>query len=88
MEKYRLVFTRRAKKDLYLINASEYKHKAYDILSILEENPFKTPPSYEPLRGELKGAFSRRINQQHRIVCQIFDDKKIVKILMMWTHYH
>lgn len=87
MEKYRLIFTRRAKKDLYLINASEYKEKVYKILALLEYNPFKSPPFYERLHGDLKDAFSRRINQQHRLVYQVFEDVKTVKILMMWTHY-
>ena len=87
MEKYRLIFTKRAKKDLHLINASEYKEKAYKILALLEDNPFKSPPFYKRLRGDLEDAFSRRINQQHRLVYQVFEDAKTIKILMMWTHY-
>jgi toxin YoeB len=87
LEKYRLVFTKRGKKDLSLINTSKYRDKAHEILALLEDDPFKCPPDYEALCGDLKSAFSRRINRQHRVVYQVFKDEKYIKILMMWTHY-
>ena len=87
MVKYKIVFTKKAAKDAPLLNAAGLKQNAIDILNILEINPFQNPPSYEKLKGDLAGAYSRRLNIQHRIVYQVFEEKKTVKILRMWTHY-
>jgi toxin YoeB len=84
---WRLVYTKQAKKDAKKISRSGLKPQAERILEILEEDPYRTPPPYERLVGDLSGACSRRINIQHRIVYQILDDIKTVKVIRMWTHY-
>jgi toxin YoeB len=87
MVNWRLVFTKQAQKDARKIAQSGLKPQAERLLEILKENPFLNPPPYEKLLGDLSGAYSRRINIQHRLVCQILDDIKTVKIIRMWTHY-
>lgn len=84
---WRLVYTKLAKKDAKKLSRSGLKPQAEKLLSILREDPYRTPPPYERLVGDLAGACSRRVNIQHRIVCQILDDIKTVKIIRMWTHY-
>ena len=84
---YKLVYTNQALRDAKKLNKSGLKEKAQKIISILSENPYLTPPPYEKLIGELSGAYSRRINIQHRIVYQIIEPEKTVKIIRMWTHY-
>ena len=87
MVNWRIVYTKQAQKDAKKVSASNLKPKAEKIIKILRQNPFQTPPPYEKLIGDLAGAYSRRLNIQHRIVYQIIDDEKIVKIIRMWTHY-
>ena len=82
-----VVFTKQARKDAKKISASGLKSKAEAIIQILRENPYQVPPSYEKLVGDLAGAYSRRINIQQRIVYQILEDEKTVKVIRMWTHY-
>ncbi|BBO73130.1 addiction module protein [Desulfosarcina widdelii] len=82
-----VVFTKQARKDAKKISAAGLKSKAEAIIQILRENPYQAPPSYEKLIGDLAGAYSRRINIQHRIVYQILDNEKTVKVIRMWTHY-
>ena len=82
-----LVYTKRARKDAKKIASSNLKPKTKELLKILEEDPFLKPPPFEALVGDLSGAFSRRINIQHRLVYEIFEEQKIIKILSMWTHY-
>jgi len=82
-----LVYTKQAKKDARRLSHSGLKPKAERLLDVLREDPYRTPPPYERLVGDLAGACSRRINIQHRIVYQILDDIKTVKIIRMWTHY-
>ncbi len=84
---YELVYTSQARKDAKKIASSGLKTKAMELLSILEKNPFQNPPPYEALVGDLSGAYSRRINIQHRLVYQIYETEKVVKVLRMWTHY-
>jgi Txe/YoeB family toxin of toxin-antitoxin system len=84
---WQLVFTKQAQKDAKKIVQSGLKPQAERILEILKENPFKTPPPYEKLVGDLSGAYSRRINIQHRLVYQVIEDIKTVKVIRMWTHY-
>ncbi|MFN2266873.1 MAG: Txe/YoeB family addiction module toxin [Desulfonatronovibrio sp.] len=84
---WKVVFTKQAQKDAKKISSSGLKSKAEDIIEILKQNPYQAPPSYEKLVGDLSGAYSRRLNIQHRIVYQIFNDEKTVKIIRMWTHY-
>ena len=84
---WKLVYTKAAQKDAKKLSDAGLKKKARAILKILQNDPFQTPPSYEKLVGDLKGAYSMRINIQHRIVYQVFEEKKIVKVIRMWTHY-
>jgi len=84
---YKLLYTKQAKKDARKLSESNLKSKAQEILEILKKDPFTEYPPYERLIGDLTGAFSRRLNIQHRIVYQVIEDEKIVKILRMWTHY-
>ena len=84
---WKLVFTKQAQKDAEKLAAAGLKPKAQALLAILEQNPYQTPPPFEKLVGDLSGACSRRISIQHRLVYQILDDAKIVKVLRMWTHY-
>jgi toxin YoeB len=82
-----IVFTRQARKDAQKIALSRLKSQAQQLLKIIAENPFQNPPPYEKLAGDLQGAYSRRINIQHRLVYQVYIPEKTVKILRMWTHY-
>jgi Txe/YoeB family toxin of toxin-antitoxin system len=84
---WRLVYTKQAKKDAKRLSHSRLKPQAEQLLDILREDPYRAPPPYERLVGDLAGACSRRINIQHRIVYQILDDIKTVKVIRMWTHY-
>ncbi len=87
MVSWRLVFTKQAQKDAKKIAQSGLKPQAERLLELLKENPYKNPPPYEKLIGDLSGAYSRRINIQHRLVYQIMDDIQTVKVIRMWTHY-
>jgi toxin YoeB len=84
---WRVVFTKQAQKDARNLGSSGLKDKAQLLLAVLAENPFQTPPSYEKLVGDLAGAYSRRINIQHRLVYEVLDAERTVKVLRMWTHY-
>ncbi len=84
---WRVVFTKQAQKDAKKLSASGLREKGETLLELLKENPHQTPPPYEKLIGDLAGACSRRINIQHRLVYQVLDDRKIVKIIRMWSHY-
>ncbi|MCX5912973.1 MAG: Txe/YoeB family addiction module toxin [Deltaproteobacteria bacterium] len=87
MVKWRIVFTRQAQKDARKIAASGLREKVENLFALLSEDPFKSPPPYEKLVGDLSGAYSRRINIQHRLVYQVLEDIETVKIVRMWTHY-
>lgn len=82
-----LVFTTQARRDAKKLSRSGLKAQARNLLELLSENPYRTPPPYEKLVGDLAGACSRRINIQHRLVYQVLDDIRTVKIIRMWTHY-
>ena len=84
---WRLVYTKRAQKDAKLLAQSGLKKKAENILAIIEHNPYQNPPAYEKLIGDLSGAYSRRINIQQRLVYQVYEHEKVIKIIRMWTHY-
>jgi len=84
---YKVVFTKQAQKDAKKLSASGLKAKAERLIEILRDNPYQSPPFYEKLVGDLAGAFSRRINIQHRLVYEVIDSEKIVKVIRMWTHY-
>ena len=87
MSNYVLVYTKQAQKDAKKIASSGLKSKVLHLLTILEKDPFQNYPPYEKLQGDLLGAYSRRINIKHRLVYQVLDDEKIVKVIRMWTHY-
>ena len=84
---YQLLYTKAAQKDVKNLKAAGLKDKALLLLNIVAENPFQNPPPYENLIGDLAGAYSRRINFQHRLVNQVLEDEKIVKVLKLWTHF-
>ena len=84
---WRIVFTKAALKDAKKLSVAGLRTKAEELLDILRENPYQTPPSFEKLIGDLSGAYSRRINIQHRLVYQVLPDEKTVKVIRMWTHY-
>lgn len=84
---WRIVFTKQAQKDAKKLSASGLRPKAEALLQILAEDPFQTPPPFEKLVGDLEGAYSRRINVQHRLVYQVLEEKRVVKVIRMWTHY-
>jgi toxin YoeB len=84
---WQVVFAKLAQKDAQKLAASGLKSKVQELLTIIRENPFQTPPPYEKLVGDLAGAYSRRINIQHRLVYEVLQDEKTVKVLRMWSHY-
>jgi toxin YoeB len=84
---WRVIYSKHAQKDAKKLAKSNLKKKAQELLDLLESNPFRNPPPFEKLVGDLEGAYSRRINIQHRLVYQVLIDKRIVKVLRMWTHY-
>ena len=84
---WKLVYTKQAQKDAEKLAAAGLKLKAQALLTILAENPYQTSPPFEKLVGDLSGAYSRRISIQHRLVYQVLDGSKTVKVLRMWTHY-
>ena len=85
--KWKLYYTKQAQKDAQKLSSSGLKAKAQQLLDILEINPWQSPPPFESLVGDLSGAYSRRINIQHRLVYQILERERSVKILRLWTHY-
>ena len=87
MVKWKLVYTKQAQKDAKKIASANLKQKVLEILNIIEKDPLQSPPPYEKLVGDLTGAYSRRINIQHRLVYQIYEQEHTVKIIRMWTHY-
>ena len=84
---YKLVYTKQAQKDAKKIKNSGLKAKVEELLEIIRKNPYKNPPPYEKLIGDLSGAYSRKINIQHRLVYQIKKNEKIIKVIRLWTHY-
>ena len=87
MTPWRVVFTRQARKDAKKLSSAGLRPKAEYLLDVLREDPFRSPPPFEKLLGDLSGAHSRRINVQHRLVYQVLDTERTVKVLRMWTHY-
>jgi toxin YoeB len=87
MVMWKIVYTKQAQKDAKKISTSGLRKKSENLLTILQANPYQTPPPFEKLMGDLAGAYSRRINIQHRIVYQVFDKEQIVKVIRLWTHY-
>ena len=84
---WRVIFTKQAQKDAHHLAGAGLRPKAEQLLEILRTNPYQTPPPYEKLVGDLAGAYSRRINIRHRLVYQILEEERVVRVLRMWTHY-
>ena len=84
---WELVYTKQAQKDAKKLAAAGLKDKAFELLEIIQEDPFRTSPRFAKLVGDLAGAYSRRINLQHRLVYEVLEQEKIIKIIRMWTHY-
>jgi len=87
MVKYKIFYSRASQKDAKKLKNAGLDKRAKELIEILKSNPFQNPPSYEKLVGDLKGAYSRRINIQHRLIYQINEETMAVRILRMWTHY-
>ena len=87
MVKWQLVYTRQALKDAKRLAAAGLKERALGLLQIPELNPYQTPPPYEELAGDLTGAYSRRINIQHRLVYEVLEKERVVKVIRLWSHY-
>lgn len=84
---WEIVFTKQAQKDAKKLVSTGLKAKAQKLLEVIQEDPFQNPPPYEKLIGDLSGAYSRRINIQHRLVYQVYQQERIIKVLRLWTHY-
>ena len=84
---WELVYTRQAQKDAKKLAASGLKKKTHKLLDLIEADPYQTPPPYEKLIGNLSGAISRRINIQHRLVYQVYEEEHVIKVIRLWTHY-
>jgi len=84
---YEIVYSQQAQKDAKKLKQSNLKDQAVRLIEILKKDPFQSPPRYESLRGDLKGCYSRRINIQHRLVYEVFEEERMVHVLRMWTHY-
>ena len=87
MVEWKIVYTRQAQRDARRITAAGLRGKAEKLIEILSQNPYQAPPSFEKLVGDLAGAYSRRINIQHRLAYQILEEEQTVKVIRMWTHY-
>ena len=84
---YRIAYTKTAAKQVPLLKGAKRDSRVKKLIEVLKENPFQNPPPYEKLVGDMAGAYSRRINVQHRLVYQVFEQEQIVKIISMWSHY-
>ncbi len=84
---YKIVYTKKALADIPNLKSVGLDKKAKMLIEVLKENPFQNPPSYEKLQGDLQGAYSRRINIKHRLVFQVYEEEKTVKIISLWSHY-
>ena len=84
---WNIYYTKQAKKDAKKLASAGLKNKAVELPTTIQENPYQNPPPYEKLVGDLSGAYSRRINIQHRLVYQLYEEERVVKIIRLWTHY-
>lgn len=84
---YKLVYARQARKDAKKLKGTNLAKKAKELLEVIQKNPYADPPPFEALVGDLKGAYSRRINIQHRLVYEVVEDEHVIKVLRLWTHY-
>lgn len=84
---YKIVYEKRVLKDIPKLKSAHLDEKAKSLIEIIKQNPYQNPPRYEKLVGDLDGSYSRRINIKHRLVYEVYEDEKTIKILSMWTHY-
>ena len=84
---YSIVYTKKAVGDIVNLKSAKLDNKAKALIELIKNDPYKTPPSYEKLQGNLKGAYSRRINIKHRLVYEVYEEGKIIKIISLWSHY-
>lgn len=84
---YSIVYTKKATNDIRNIKSAKLENKAKALIGLIRENPYQTPPPYEKLQGDLQGAYSRRINIKHRLVYEVLEEERTVKIISLWTHY-
>ncbi len=84
---YSIVYTKKAVGDIDNLKSAKLDNKAKALIELIKNDPYKTPPSYEKLQGDLKGAYSRRINIKHRLVYEVYEEDKIIKIISLWSHY-
>ena len=84
---YAIVYTKTALKDIPKLKAAHLDGKARELIAVIRENPYQTPPPYEKLVGDLRGLYSRRINEQHRLVYEVFEQEQTVKVISLWSHY-
>lgn len=84
---YNLVYTKKAIKDIEKIKGAKLDNITKNLISIIKQSPYQTPPSYEKLVGDLKGLYSRRINIKHRLVYQVYEEEKVIKVISLWSHY-
>lgn len=84
---WELVYTKQAQQDAKKLAASGLKSKAQELLDVIKENPYQNPPPYEKLVGDLAGTYSRRINIQHRLVYQVYEQQRVIQVIRLWTHY-
>ena len=84
---YSIVYTKKAVGDINNLKSSKLDNKAKALIELIRNDPYKTPPSYEKLQGNLKGAYSRRINIKHRLVYEVYEEYKVIKIISLWSHY-
>lgn len=87
MVAYKIVYTKKAAEGISKLKAAKLEQKAKALIDIIRENPYQTPPPYKKLVGDLQGAYSRRINLRHRLVYQVLEEERVVKIISLWTHY-
>jgi len=85
--RYAVIYSKQAQKDARKLRNSNLKEQAIALIEVLKKDPFANPPRFETLKGDLRGCYSRRINIQHRLVYEVLEDRKVVHILRMWTHY-
>jgi len=84
---WKVVYTKEAQKDAKKLSSAGLKDKAKQLINIIKENPYQNPPPYEKLIGDLSGSYSRRINIQHRLVYQVYEEEKTIKVIRLWSHY-
>ncbi len=84
---YKIVYTKKAVKDIQKIKGAKLENITKNLINVIKENPYQTPPTYEKLVGDLKGLYSRRINIKHRLVYEVYEEEKTIKIISLWSHY-